>query len=177
MKKTMPLLLLITFVSPSLFASEQDVDQYFKAADKGFYIVMLDLLQKNKLSPQEIMNAKKDDATMLLAAFNGFKLASEKYTPARATTLLTEIVTRLLARLSAQDVKKYINIETKNDITPLFAASKLGIVNLAVLLHDKGAYSITKTGKKASSFTTNAQLKSILTQWENLEGDWVLINK
>jgi ankyrin repeat protein len=164
--------------SVSLIASEQDVQQFFKAANKGFYQVMLDLAQKKKITAQEIISARDTHGNSLIgAALQGYTLAKEKYGASKAADLLFGIIALLLPNLSKQETINLLNTENKAGITPLFIATQEGLLKIVVFLHEKGALSVIKSGKKASEFTNNAQLKMILKPWQDLEGDWQFIHR
>ncbi|MGE0009850.1 MAG: hypothetical protein AB7F19_04850 [Candidatus Babeliales bacterium] len=159
----------------ALLGSNEDVKKFFQASEKGFYQVLLDLTKNRKLTAQEIMNARDNGNTLISAALQGYKLAVAKYGEPKASQLLYDVLSMLLLRIDKADAVKLVNEATKAGMPPLFMATQLGLLKVAVLLHDKGAFSVTKDGKKASSYAKNAQLKTILAQWENLEDDWVLV--
>lgn len=164
------------FSAAPLWGSDKDIQQFFQAARKGFYQVLLDNAKNRKMTPQEIMSARDANGNTLFgAALEGYKAAAAKYGQPKAAELVYNIVALLLSQLSKEDASKILTQTNKSGIPPLFTAAQLGLLKVAVLLHDKGALSVTKDGKKASNFSNNPQMKTILLQWENLEGDWALI--
>lgn len=165
------------FSTASLWGSDKDIQQFFQAAQKGFYQVLLDSAKNHKMTPQEIMNARDANGnTVFNATLQGYKAAATKYGQPKAAELAYTILALLLSQLSKEDTSKILTQTNKSGIPPLFTAAQLGLLKVIVLFHDKGALSVTQNGKKASNFSNNLQIKNILLQWENLEGDWVLLH-
>lgn len=172
MNKLHTLLIGLTLIASAVHAGEQEARSFFDAAKKGDYKAMFQLVKSARFTPQEITLSRDSQGnTFLTAALLGYLPALRQH-GASTEQILFDTFALLFAKLSKQDALKLVSTENNAGDTALFLAAKLGLLKVTWLLHDKGALSAIGT-KKASSVTPNAQLRTVLLGWENLEGDWV----
>ncbi len=161
----------------SVVCSQEELQQFFKEADKGTYEIIIDSIKKSPPSPQEIVSLKdSEDNSMLTAAIKAYPEAIQQYGDKKATQTLFELLTLILSKLSKDQAVKLLNTENKSGFTALLMAAQVGSpLKIIDLLHSKGATVVNKENKKASTYIKDPYTKKIVQEWENVEGDSIII--
>lgn len=172
MNKLILAYIVLCISSNAVLCTPEEVQKFFDAANKHLYDVLSNSAKKSLLSKQEIMDSRDLHGNSIIsAAILAYPDAVRAYGAQKATESLYEILAMLLMGLSRENAATLLNKENKEGITPLFLAVQENVpLKVIVLLHNKGALSTSKEGKRASALSLkDPYTKQLLQDWENLE--------